>query len=118
MKKCINFPFRSTSLGGLTKYYVILDGKILRPSRKVRSKTERHGEDIYCLSDEEWGRTIVIGFYQSNSGKRSYDIHKIPKDIEKDKIEEILREWLYSEVDDYTIALTIANMLKLLKQNN
>ena len=82
-RNCIKTP-------GFTETIVILDGKVLKPSSVRRSRTGAHGEDIYCLSEEEWNRTWVIVFEQSNSGRPYVTTFNVPEPI-KELIE---RAWL------------------------
>ena len=46
------FPYRSTLMGGFDYVYVFSsDGTLIKPTRKERSRTGRHGDDIYELSN-------------------------------------------------------------------
>jgi len=98
-RNCIKTP-------GFTETIVILDGKVLRPSSIRRSKTGAHGEDIYCLSQEEWQRAWVIVFEQSNSGKPYVTTINVPEHI-KELIE---IAWLYEGATIKEIVRTVTKL--------
>jgi len=78
------FYFRETRFGGLTKTVVIVDNKVIRPTRERRSGTGRHGEDYYLLSKEQWDRAILLHFSQSNRGHRNLVVEsalQLPKEL-------------------------------------
>jgi hypothetical protein len=67
-------PYRSTEYGGFTKSYVLtLDGKIIKPSVKRRSRTGNHGEDEWLLG---MGRYVVIDVNRPNikNGPKPYSV--------------------------------------------
>jgi hypothetical protein len=73
--RCVEYDYRHTlKTGARTQYYLIdtREWKILEPTRRERSRTGAHGEDVYCLSEEVWSRVVVIGLERSNSGKLKY----------------------------------------------
>jgi hypothetical protein len=90
----------------MTTTILILDGKILRPTRVERSRTGAHGVDYYCLSDDQWSRAWVVTLTESNSGKRYIDVKNVPEDVA-----ELLAEmWIYEGVS----VTEIAQVAKLL----
>jgi hypothetical protein len=91
-KICKGFEYRSTlNTRALTVSIVVLDGKVLRPTRSERSRTGAHGVDYYCLEESEWSRAWIIELRESNSGKRYIETVNVPGDISK-----LLAElWLY-----------------------
>jgi hypothetical protein len=94
-KICREFEHRNTlKTGAISTTILILDGKVLRPSRAERSRTGAHGTDYYCLSPSEWSRTWIIELRESNSGKRYIETVNVPADVAK-----LLTEmWLYENV--------------------
>jgi hypothetical protein len=93
--KCESYYYRNTiKTGAKTRYYLVdVDAwEVLKPSRRERSKTGAHGEDIYCLEPEKWRNIIVVALKRSNSGKLSYEVIA-PPGLEKYKggLEELLR---------------------------
>jgi hypothetical protein len=98
-RNCIKYP-------GMTKTIVIINGKILKPSRVRRSRTGAHGEDYYCLFQEEWQKAWVITFVQSNSGRRYVSTENVP-----DNIRELIEEaWINEDVAIDEIASIIAKL--------
>ena len=92
--RCEKYYYRKNiNMPGRTKYYLIDAGewKILRPTRTERSRTKAHGDDVYCLPEEEWKRVVVVELERSNSGKLSYEVIA-PPGLEKyaRELEEIL----------------------------
>jgi hypothetical protein len=71
-KMVFRFPFRETKMGAITKTVVIcpICKKILKPAKEYRSRTGRHGEDIYVHEHKVLG--VILD--QSNSGKRYIDV--------------------------------------------
>jgi purine nucleoside permease len=73
----VEFGFRYTLKTGARTQYVVIDAekwRILKPLRRERSRTGAHGKDIYCLTPEEWNKTITVLLTRSNSGKLYYDV--------------------------------------------
>jgi len=68
-------------MGGITKYIIILDNKLLVPTDYRRSRTGFHGDDIYCMPEEEWKRAQIIKLEGSNSGRRSVEFINVPLEI-------------------------------------
>ena len=101
-KICRNFSYRRTLKTGaltLTIVYDPVTKNIVMPSRKDRSRSGAHGEDIYCLDKDLWNRVYIITLYQSNSGKRDISFSEnVPTDV----IEKLTIAWLYENtiVDD------------------
>jgi hypothetical protein len=83
--ECREFEYRQTiRTGATTLYILVLDGEILRPARRRRSRSGAHGEDVYCLEPQKWSRVWVVGLYQSNSGRRHAEFSEnIPEDGEE-----------------------------------
>jgi hypothetical protein len=101
---CREFEYRRTlKTGAITKVLVVLDGKIVKPSRVRYSRTGAHGEEYYCLEDNEWNRAWIIKLYQSNSGRRSVITENTPQGV-KDLVEQA---WIYEDtsIDDIIKAL-------------
>jgi len=96
-KICRNFSYRRTLKTGaltLTIVYDPVEKKIVMPSRKVRSRSGAHGEDIYCLDKDQWNRVYIITLYQSNSGKRDISFSEnVPQDI----VEKLTIAWIYED---------------------
>jgi hypothetical protein len=91
---------------GLTETVIILDGRILKPNKTYRSRSGAHGEDIYCLSEEQWQRVWIVTFEQSNSGKRHVSTVNVP-----DNIRELIEEaWINEDVTINEIASIIAKL--------
>jgi hypothetical protein len=82
-KICKEFYFRKTlKTGALTRYVIILDGKLVQSSGKRFSRSGAHGEEYYCLSKDQWDRAWIIKFEISNSGKRYVDFSdNIPPNV-------------------------------------
>jgi hypothetical protein len=111
-KVCKKFHYRNNAKAlGLTKTVVIMNGKVLKPSSTRRSRTGTHGEDYYCLSQEEWQKTWIVTFEQSNSGRRYITVTNVPDNV-RELIEQI---WLYEDVSIEEIASIVA---KLQTMNN
>jgi len=75
--KCVEFSFRYTLKTGARTQYIVIDAEkweILKPTRKERSRTGAHGKDVYCLTPEEWNKTITVVLVRSNSGKLYFDV--------------------------------------------
>jgi hypothetical protein len=108
---CKGFEYRYTlNTRALTVSIVVVDGKVLRPTRSERSRTGAHGTDYYCLSEEEWSRTWTITLIQSNSGKRYVDFSdNVPPNIRE--IVEYL--WLNKGVSVEKIEKTIQVLSKI-----
>jgi hypothetical protein len=88
---CREFEWRrNIKYPGRTLYILIDTGtfEILEPTRIERSRTGAHGVDIYCQPKEKWDRIVVVGLYQSNSGKLSYEIRGSQQ--VKQELEELL----------------------------
>jgi hypothetical protein len=93
--KCETYYYRrNIGMPGRTLYILIDTGtwQVLEPTRKERSKTGAHGEDVYCLSEEVWNRVVVVALERSNSGKLSYEVIA-PPGLEKyaRELEELLQ---------------------------
>ena len=76
-KECREFEYRwNLRAPGRTSHILVdtREWKILEPVRRERSRTGTHGKDVYCLSEEEWNRVVVIGLERSNSGKLYYKV--------------------------------------------
>jgi hypothetical protein len=91
---CREYSYRyNIKAPGRTKHYLIdaTTWEVLRPTRTERSKTGAHGEDVYCLSEEVWGRVVVVALERSNSGKLRYKVIA-PPGLEKykEELEELL----------------------------
>jgi hypothetical protein len=98
MEKIYKFPFRETKMGAITKTIVICPTcrKILKPTKEYRSRTGRHGEDIYVHEHQVY----AVFLEQSNSGKRRIDMSNELQNI-KDFLE---MAWLYGSEDEvYTV---------------
>jgi len=108
------FPYKNTRMGGLIKYLVFLDGKLVQPSRIKRSRSGNHGDDYYLLSEDQWRRAWILVLERSNSGKRKIEfIGNIPNEAKK-QLEEI---WIYTDswIDDIAQlakALQLSSQLK------
>jgi len=88
--KCVEFEYRYTlRTGARTRHYVIdaESWKILKPVRRERSKSRAHGEDIYCLDEEVWRRTLIVVLKRSNSGRLYHRVY-----VDNPEIEEYARE--------------------------
>jgi len=101
-KICRNFSYRRTLKTGaltLTIVYDPVEKKILEPSRKNRSRSGAHGDDIYCLDKDLWNRVYIITLYQSNSGKRDISFSE---NVPTSTMEKLTIAWIYenSYVDD------------------
>ena len=75
--KCAEFSFRHTLKTSARTQYIVIDAEkweILKPTRKERSRTGAHGKDVYCLTPEEWNKTITVVLVRSNSGKLYFDV--------------------------------------------
>jgi len=66
-----SFYYRKTRLGGLSKTVVVVNNRVVMPSRERRSRSGTHGEDYYLLRSDEWRRAVLLHFSQSNRGHRS-----------------------------------------------
>ena len=106
-KICKQYYYRNCiKYSGLTKTIIVLDERVLRPSKVYRSKTGAHGEDIYCLSEAEWQRAWIVTFEQSNSGRRYVSTMNVPEAV-KELIEQA---WLYEDASIEEIASIIAKL--------
>jgi hypothetical protein len=113
-KVCREYYYRNNiKAPGLTKAIVVLDGRVLRPSRTRRSRTGAHGEDYYCLSQGEWNRAWVIILEQTNSGKRYVSTINVPESV-KELIE---RAWIYEGATVSEVASVAAKLQLALRQN-
>jgi hypothetical protein len=75
--KCVEFEFRYTLKTSARTQYIVINAEkweVLKPLRRERSRTGAHGKDIYCLTPEEWNKTITVLLTRSNSGKIYYDV--------------------------------------------
>ena len=74
--ECREFYYRRTGMGAITEHIVIHAEKwmILKPTKIQRSRTGNHGEDIYCLSPDEWKDIIDVRLERSNSGRIYYNV--------------------------------------------
>ena len=64
----VRYPYRSTLMGGFDFVYVFTaDGMLIKPTYKERSRTGRHGDDIYELSN---GIYYVVWFTRPNGHNR------------------------------------------------
>jgi hypothetical protein len=73
----VEFSFRYTLKTSARTQYIVIDAEkweILKPTRKERSRTGAHGRDVYCLTPEEWNKTITVVLVRSNSGKLYFDV--------------------------------------------
>jgi len=111
----MDFEFRYTLKTGARTQYIVIDvekWEILKPTRKVRSRTGAHGKDIYCLAPEKWVKTITVVLDRSNSGKLYYNVVVPRAEYEKYKNEliallsvagdfeemvETVRNWVYTK---------------------
>jgi len=109
-KICRNFSYRRTLKTGaltLTIVYDPIEKKILTPDRRSRSRSGAHGDDIYCLSKDQWEKVYVITLYQSNSGKRDISFSEnVPTSI----MEKLTIAWIYED----TIVDDIIRLLKVI----
>jgi len=106
-KICKQFSYRNCiKTAGFTEAVILLNGRVLKPSSVRRSKTGAHGEDIYCLFQEEWDRTWIIMFEMSNSGKPYVTTINVPEPI-KELIEQA---WLYEGATIGEIIRTVAKL--------
>ena len=61
----VRFPYRNTEMGGLDLVFVFSnDGMLIQPIQKRRSKSGRHGDDVYELSN---GVYYVAWFTRPNN---------------------------------------------------
>lgn len=61
-------PFKRTGMGGYEKtYYITPNGDIVQPERTIRSRTGRHGSDVYKLEPSKTYYRLEL--YTSNSWK-------------------------------------------------
>jgi hypothetical protein len=106
-KVCKEFYYRNCiKTPAFTETVVLMDGKVLKPSKVYRSKTGAHGTDVYCLTEEEWQRTWVIVFEQSNSGKPYVTTFNVP-----DNVRELVEQaWLYEGATIKEIIRTVAKL--------
>jgi hypothetical protein len=106
-KICRRYYYRNNiKMPGPTETVIILDGRVLRPNKIYRSRSGAHGEDVYCLSEEQWQRVWIVTFEQSNSGKRHVSTVNVP-----DNIRELIEEaWINEDVAIDEIASIIAKL--------
>jgi hypothetical protein len=113
--ECREFEYRQTiRTRATTLYILVLDGEILRPARRRRSRSGAHGEDVYCLTEEQWRRVWVVGLYQSNSGRRHAEFSEnIPEEVRR----VIERTWMHRElpISDLEHMIQILNKIYTLK---
>jgi len=109
-KICKKFYYRNNiKTPAFTETVVLVDGMMLKPSKMYRSRTGAHGEDIYCLSEEEWSKAWILIFEQSNSGKPYITVINVPEPI-KELIE---RSWLYENATIKEIVRVVAKFQKM-----
>ena len=71
----VSFPYRSTLNGGFDFVYVFSDdGKLIEPVEKWRTKTGRHGYDVYELSG---GWYFVVHFSRPNNPNKPITVRYI-----------------------------------------
>jgi len=108
--RCEEYYYRNTRMGGYTRSLLVLDGGVLRPNAKVRSRTGRHGKDVYCLTEDQWQRVWWVKLEQSNSGKRAITCStNIPREV----AEVLERMWLYEDHDAASIAEAAVMLYRL-----
>jgi hypothetical protein len=106
-KICRQYYYRNNiKTPGLTETIIILGGRVLKPNKTYRSRSGAHGEDIYCLSQEQWQRVWVVTFEQSNSGKRYVSTENVPEAV-KELIEQA---WICENTTIDEIASIIAKL--------
>ena len=110
------FSYRNTKMGALTKYVVLLNGKVIYPSSTKRSKTGNHGSDYYALTADEWAKAWIIILEKSNSGKRSIGFSdNVPEEAKK----QITDVWLYTNscVNDIIQLAKVLQLSMMLRKN-
>jgi len=107
--RCEEYYYRRTNMGGYTRSLLVLDGEVLRPNAKVRSRTGRHGKDVYCLTEDQWQKVWWVKLEQSNSGKRTITCSNMPEEV----AEVLERMWLYEDYDAASIAEVAAKLYRL-----
>jgi hypothetical protein len=110
MRICKEFSYRRTLKTGaltLTIVYDPVEKKILTPDRRNRSRSGAHGDDIYCLSKDQWNKVYIITLYQSNSGKRDISFSE---NVSQDIVEKLTIAWIYED----TIVDDIIRLLKVI----
>ena len=100
--------YRSTNMGGVTKYIAICMTckRIIKPTNARRSKSGTHGEDYYV---HEHPLEFIL-LYSSNRGNRSVSVPNTLKPIQEQL--EIL--WVYKNSSVYEIVEFINSYLSKL----
>jgi hypothetical protein len=112
---CREFAYRQTIKTGARTQHYLIDAstwEIIKPTRKVRSRTGAHGEDVYCLPQEAWNNVIIVSLERSNSGKLYYDIvasQSLAREVSE------LRELLYYASDFSEMVETVHEYVKAKK---
>ena len=106
-----SFYYRKTQLGGLSKTIVVIDGKVVLPSRERRSRSGTHGEDYYLLSKEQWNKAVLLHFSRSNSGHRNLIVESATP-LPEGLAEKLKKLW----VAGFTIDEVVRVLIRELKQ--
>ena len=106
--KCVELDFRYTLKTGARTQYIVIDAErweILKPLRRERSRTGAHGKDVYCLTPDEWNKTMTVVLVRSNSGKLYYDVVVPKSEYEKYRNELLALLSLAGDTEDMIWAL-------------
>ncbi len=95
-KICDIFKYRVTRAGAVDRTLVFIDGKAVEPTRKDRTKSGMMGQDVYCLSKDEWKKAIIVSVYRSMRGVKDILIKNLSN---SDIAGKIVMYWLYSTSD-------------------
>ena len=112
-----SFYYRKARFGGFSKTIVVIDGKVVLPSRERRSGTGRHGEDYYLLSREQWNRAILLHFSQSNRGHRNLVVESALQLPEK-LTEKLKMLWVSGFDMNDVVSILIRELKQLKKQQS
>jgi len=80
----------------LDRTILILDGRVLKPTREVRNLLGYRGLDIYCLKWEEWDRVWDIWIGEDPSGRAIAFGKNVPREI----IWILWDAWVYRRVSE------------------